>query len=63
MGEGDISSVVQQVSGIFECILGIFFDVCYHASCAITNIGGEHCLGYKNQEERCIAGRGVGHCA
>jgi hypothetical protein len=39
-GKGDISSLVMQVSGIFECLLGVFFDVSYHARCTVMNIGG-----------------------
>jgi hypothetical protein len=42
MGEGDILSLVQQVSSVFECLLGVFFEVCYHAWCTVMNVGGEH---------------------
>jgi hypothetical protein len=37
-GESDVSSLVQQILGIFECLLRVFFDVCHHARCAIANI-------------------------
>jgi hypothetical protein len=54
--EGDISSIVQHVEGIFQCLLSVFFNVSYHARCAIMHICGKYCFGSEEQEEQRVAG-------
>jgi hypothetical protein len=49
--------------GVFECLLCVFFDVCYHARRAIADIGREHRFGSEEQEKWRLAGGGVGHHA
>jgi hypothetical protein len=45
--EGDILSFIQQVEGIFQCLLSIFYDVSYHTRCAVTHICGKYYFGPK----------------
>jgi hypothetical protein len=42
-----MSSLVQQIAGVFKCLLCIFFDVSKHVRCAVMNIGREYCFGSK----------------
>jgi hypothetical protein len=49
--EGDITSFVQYVEGIFQCRLSVFFDVSYHIRCAVTHIYGKYYFCPKEQEE------------
>jgi hypothetical protein len=58
--EGDVSSFIQQVEGIFQCRLSVFFDVSYHTRCGVRHICGKYCFCPKEKEERRVAGRGVG---
>jgi hypothetical protein len=45
--ERDVSSFVQQLLGVFERLLRIFFNVCYNAQSAVANVGREHRFGSK----------------
>jgi hypothetical protein len=47
VGESDVSSLVQQILGIFECFLRVFFNICHHARCAIANVGREYLLSFE----------------
>jgi hypothetical protein len=44
-------SFIQQVEGIFQCRLCVFFDVGYHARCAVTHVCRKHCFCPEEQEE------------
>jgi hypothetical protein len=59
LSEGYISSFIQQVEGIFQSCLSVFFYVGYHTRCAVTHICGKYYFCPKEQEERRVAGRGV----
>jgi hypothetical protein len=61
-GESDVSSLIQQILGVLECLLRVFFDVCYHAQRAIADIGREHRFGSEEQEKWRVASGGVGRC-
>jgi hypothetical protein len=37
-GESDVSSFIQQVLGICQCLFCVFFDVGHHAGCTVAHI-------------------------
>jgi hypothetical protein len=49
--ESDISSFVEQVLGILERLLHIFFNKRHRVWSAVADIGGEHRFSSKEQEE------------
>jgi hypothetical protein len=63
MSEDNVSSFVQQVNGIFQCLLSVFFDVSYHTRCIVMHIYGKYCFGPEEQKEHRVAGGGVGRSA
>jgi hypothetical protein len=39
-GEGDVSSLIEQVLSVFECLLGVFLNVCRDACGAVADVRG-----------------------
>jgi hypothetical protein len=62
-GESNISSLVQQILGIFEGLLRTFFGIGYDTWSTVSDIGWEYCFGSKEKEEWRVAGGGVGRSA
>jgi hypothetical protein len=50
-GEGYISCFIQQIAGIFQRRLRIFFDIGHYARCAVPHIHRKHCFYSEEQEE------------
>jgi hypothetical protein len=42
--EGYVSRFVQQIAGIFQCYLRIFFDISLDTRCAKSHIRRKHCF-------------------
>jgi hypothetical protein len=55
-GETYISCLIQQIEGIFQCHLCIFFNIGYYARCAVPHIHRKHCLCTEEQEEQHVTG-------
>jgi hypothetical protein len=62
-GESNVSSFIQQILGICQCCLCIFFDIGDHTRRGVTYVRRKHCFCYEKQEERRVAGRRVGCCS
>jgi hypothetical protein len=55
-GESYISRFIQQIEGIFQCHLCIFFDIGYYARCIVPHIRRKHCFCSEEQEKWRVAG-------
>jgi hypothetical protein len=55
-GESYISRFIQQIEGIFQCRLCIFFNIGYYMRCAVSHIHRKHYFCSEEQEERHVTG-------